>query len=116
MHWYGYECDFRVMAFELLGPSLEDLLNYCGGKLSLKTVLMLADQAISRFRHIHSKNYVHRDVKPENLLMGDGRSGNTVYVTDFGLAEEVEHREREYSHVIGTMSYASIQSHLKQGT
>ena len=34
------------MAMELLGPNVEDLLNYCGRKLSLKTVIMLGDQMV----------------------------------------------------------------------
>jgi serine/threonine protein kinase len=67
-----------VMVFELLGPNLENLLNYCGRRFSLKTVLLLADQLICRFQYIHSKGYIHRDVKPDNLLMGDGKQGNTV--------------------------------------
>ena len=115
MYWHGHECEFRVMAFQLLGPNLENLLNYCGRKFSLKTVLLLADQMIPSFRHIHSKGYIHRDVKPENMLMGDGKEGNNVCVTDIGLAKEIgEPGERNCS-LIGTTRYASVNAHSGVG-
>ena len=44
--WYGREGDYHIMVIELLGPSLEDMFVFCGRKLSLKTVLLLADMLI----------------------------------------------------------------------
>ena len=46
MRWFGVEGDYNVLVMDLLGPSLEDLFNFCSRKLSLKTVLMLADQMV----------------------------------------------------------------------
>lgn len=46
LKWFGVEGDYNVLVMDLLGPSLEDLFNFCSRKLSLKTVLMLADQMV----------------------------------------------------------------------
>ena len=44
--WFGQEGDYNVIVMDLLGLNLEDLLNQCNKKLSLKTILMLADQLV----------------------------------------------------------------------
>ncbi len=85
VRWYGTERDYNVMVIDLLGNGLEELFNDCGRRLNLKTVFMLADQLLCRLEIIHTKCYIHRDIKPDNFLMGKGLRKHMVYVIDFGL-------------------------------
>ncbi len=55
LKWYGTEGEYNSLVIDLLGHSLEDLFNFCGKIFSLKTVLMLADQMISRLEFMHSR-------------------------------------------------------------
>ncbi|KAB2071557.1 hypothetical protein ES319_A08G230100v1 [Gossypium barbadense] len=119
LKWFGVEGDYNVMVIELLGPSLEDLYNYCNRKLSLKSVLMLADQLINRVEFMHSRGFLHRDIKPDNFLMGLGRKANQVYIIDYGLAKKYRdlqsHKHipyRENKNLTGTARYASVNTHL----
>ena len=119
VRWYGVEAEYNSMVIDLLGPSLEDLFNYCNRKFSLKTVLLLADQMISRIEYIHSKNFIHRDIKPDNFLMGLGRRANLVNLIDFGLAKKYRDPRthlhipyREHKNLTGTARYASINTHI----
>ena len=106
------------MVIELLGPSFEDMFAYCGRKLSLKTVLLLADQLLSRIETMHKKGYIHRDLKPENILMGLEDHASTVFLIDYGLAKKWkmpngEHIPiREGKSLTGTARYASAATHL----
>lgn len=64
MDYYGNEGNFDILVIELLGPSLEDLFNYCERKFTLKTALMLVDQMVTRIEYVHSCHLIHRDIKP----------------------------------------------------
>jgi serine/threonine protein kinase len=106
------------MAFELLGPSLLDLFAYCEYQFSLKTTLMIADQVLERLETFHTEGLLHRDLKPQNLLLGCGTQGNVVYLVDFGIADEyttqhelVDEKVPVRLRLVGTARFASIRGH-----
>lgn len=68
---------------------------------------------------MHSRNFIHRDVKPDNFLIGIGRKKNQVYAIDFGLAKRYKDPKtglhipyKEGKSLTGTARYASINTHL----
>ncbi|KAK1256195.1 hypothetical protein MKX07_008454 [Trichoderma sp. CBMAI-0711] len=108
---------FEYMVCELLGATLQNLFFRCGNKFSLKTTLMLADQLITRLEAFHSRNLLHRDVKPDNFAMGFGaEKGKTVYILDFGLVGDFLNDGKtvlapSYS-FCGSYYWAAISAHL----
>ena len=83
----------------------------------MKTVLMLADQAIARLEFLHGKYFIHRSVKPDNFVMGTGEDSHKLFLIDFGRAKRFRcprsGRHIEYSERTGkwfTQPFASINA------
>ncbi|WBW70983.1 serine/threonine protein kinase (CK1 family) Cki2 [Schizosaccharomyces osmophilus] len=121
VYYFGQEGLHNILVIDLLGPSLEDLFEWCGCKFSVKTVAMIAKQMLARVHTIHKKNLVYRDIKPDNFLIGRPctRNTNLVYVVDFGMAkyyrdpktkQHIPYSERKS--LSGTARYMSINTHL----
>ena len=119
--FYSYisKDNYNYMLFELLGPSLEDLFDLCQQKFSLKTILQIGDQMLSRIEFLHSRFVIHRDIKPNNFLIGLSNKKNIIYICDFGLAKLYKD-PKNGKHIpyndgkspIGTARYSSIYSHI----
>ncbi|CAG8451457.1 3089_t:CDS:10 [Diversispora eburnea] len=90
VYYFGQEGLHNILVVDLLGPSLEDLFDMCGRKFSIKTVVMVAKQMLTRVQTIHEKNLIYRDIKPDNFLIGRplSKGANLVYVVDFGMAKQ----------------------------
>lgn len=119
LHWCGHEQGYNVLVMDLMGPCLEELFQYCGRRFTLKTVLMLGSQMISCLEYLHSRGFLHRDVKPDNFLIGRGSKQDVVHIIDFGLAKKYRDKHnpdhipyREGKNMLGTARYASLSAHL----
>ena len=105
---------------DLLGHNLEELMKHNSSKrFSLKSVLMIADQMLTRLNNLHDKDYIHRDLKPENCVIGLEEKENIVFLIDFGLSRKYrdsrtnEHIPyKEGKSILGTVRYISIYTHF----
>ncbi|KAI6690081.1 hypothetical protein NL676_026909 [Syzygium grande] len=122
VHFKGRQGDYYVMVMDMLGPSLWDVWNNNSHTMSTEMVACIAIEAISILEKIHSKGYVHGDVKPENFLLGAPGTPDEkkLFLVDLGLATKwrdnstglhVEYDQRP-DVFRGTVRYASVHAHL----
>ena len=115
---YGKIGIYNILVEELLGKSLYELwwLRNKKEKSILKNVCMVALQALDRLEYIHSKNYIHRDIKPQNFVNGRN-DPNIIYIIDFGFSHQYK-SSRTGKHIkyqskkltMGSMSFLSINA------
>ena len=108
----GYSNNSAYMILQLLGENLSQLLRDCKS-FSLNTISLILLQAISRIEHMHNKGYIHRDIKPQQFLLGPHR---LLYLVDYGLAKKfmIEHCHILYQtdcSRAGSPYFASVNSH-----
>ena len=113
---YGYSGDFNVLVMQLLDKSLEDLINKYS-TFSSKTVAMLGYQMVNILQYIHDRHIIHRDIKPDNFVMGAKEDNAKLYMLDFGLAKKYRSSRTliqcpyiKKKKLTGTARYASIHA------
>ena len=115
---FGYSGDYNVLLMELMGKSLEDIFeNLPIKKMTVNCVGKLGLQMIEILEYIHDKHIIHRDIKPDNFVMGRGEKSKYLYLLDFGLAKKYRSSTtlKHYpmikkKNLTGTARYASINA------
>ena len=113
---YGYSGDYNILVMQLMDKSLEEIFNK-RLKFSVKTTALLAYQMITVLHYIHDRHIIHRDIKPDNFVMGLKKDNGTLYLLDFGLAKKYRSSKtlEQYPYIkkkklTGTARYASIHA------
>ena len=115
---FGYSGDNNVLIMELMGKSLEDLFeNSMNKKMSIRCVCNLGYQMIEIMEYIHNKHIIHRDIKPDNFVMGRDAKKKQLFLLDFGLSKKYRSSStlKHYplikrKKLTGTARYASINA------
>ena len=113
---FGYSGDYNLLVMQYMDKSLEDIF-HIRKTFSIKTTAMIGFQLIGVLHFIHDKNFIHRDVKPDNIVMGSAELNENLYLIDFGLAKKYRSSRtlKQYpmtkkKKLTGTARYASINA------
>ncbi len=110
LYWYGIFNEHKLLIMERLGYSLEKVLSLLHN-FSIKTIIMIAIETLNILEKIHSYDIIHRDIKPDNFVIGYKNNRNKIYLVDFGLSKKFS-EYKTGKNLVGTMKYASINNHL----
>jgi serine/threonine protein kinase len=110
--------DYNVMLMDRLGYSLDDIFTQNNKKFNLPTVFYITKQILTLIEEIHVRQFIHRDIKPNNFMIGCGDQSDQIYILDFGLSKKYINDNQQHvsfkndRSLIGTARYASINMHM----
>ena len=113
---FGKTKDYNILIEPFLGKSLYQLYEENNRYFRTKDICLMGIQILDRLEWIHSKNIIHRDIKPDNFLIGN-KDPNTIYLIDFGLSSKYrssktgKHKKFGFTgKLTGTTKYSSANT------
>lgn len=109
---------FNGMIMEILDKNLDQILQECNSKFELSTVLKLGYDIIELLKQVHNAGFLHRDIKPNNFMIGKGRHKKDLYIMDFGLSKQFINKDGKHINfkiersLVGTARYTSLNIHI----
>lgn len=114
LKWFKSDEQFSYIVTNLLVCSLTNLVK-TRGQIPLKNILQLGIQMIKRIETLHTKYLLHRDIKPDNFMLGPNKQ---LYLIDFGLCKRYDHNgthieeiQRVNKTIIGSVNFVSLNLH-----
>ena len=99
---YGHNSNYNILVQTLLGNSISYIFLRNNKRFTMKDCCMIGIQCLDRLEYIHSKQIIHRDIKPDNFLIGNPDK-SIIYIIDFGLGKKFM-SSRTLKHVKFTVS------------
>lgn len=116
--FFGREGNYNCLIMKFLGKSLWDRLQLKGGSFDAADAARMGEQIVRRVEYLHSKGFVHCDIKPENFCFGRDNDDERhhVFMIDFGLSEQYFDKDHVDMQELGGFTggarrYASINAH-----
>ncbi len=113
---FGHNKEYDILIMPLLGESLQSLYISKNMNFEFKDICLMGIQIIERIQWVHSQKIIHRDIKPDNFLIGLN-DPNIIYLIDFGLSKKYRSSQTgkhinftEVKKFTGTIRYASVNS------
>ncbi len=117
LKYFGLQENNYYLVINLLGPSLHKL-KIKHTNLPLDIVLSIGIQMFDRIKFLHEKKLIHRDIKPDNFLLGTDENKNKLYLIDFGFCKKYINEQdgnhinmKMINNIIGTPTFISLNVH-----
>ena len=104
---------YTYMILQLLGENLSSILKTVK-RFSINTITAVLLQSLARVEYVHSKGYVHRDIKPQQFLIGPR---DVIYLVDYGISKKyiIDNYHISFQTQcprVGSSAFASINAHI----